>query len=160
MAAPTATAYQAPSGRKLVRGHKTLMIFSNNPTIALWTKKVKPPGKSGGEAINNTDMHHDTYRTKRSRGLIENMNAEVTYHYDPKALTQIEQQINREQALTIRYSDGSTYAFWGYLQEWEPDEIDEESTDPPTAKCTFVETDWDPVNHVEAGPVMTEVAGT
>lgn len=160
MAAPSATTPGTPAGRKLYRGHKTIVVFADNTTIALWTKTAKPPGKDGGEPINNTDMHHNVYRTKRARNLIEHMNAEATFHYDPKAFTQIEAMINREQSITYRFSDGSTYAFWGFLKSWEPDELSEDSTEAPTAKCEFVETDWDPNNHVEAGPVMTEVAGT
>lgn len=155
---PSATARGTPSGRKLKKGFRTLVTLSRNPTIALFEVSVTPPGIDGGDAIDNTTMHNTRRRTKAPRDLIDSTDMTFTAAYDPKIYTDILAQVNVEQTITCRWSDGSTLAFFGFLQKFEPGENTE--TDMPTATVTIVETDVDPTTGAETDPVMVEVAGT
>lgn len=158
MAAPSATSPQDPSGTKLDHGFRTRVVFSSNPTVALWLIEAELPEVEGGDPIDNTDMHNLTQRTKRLRKLIERMNAESVWHYAPKSRAQIDEMINREQTVTYWLSDGSSHAFYGGITNAKYSKFDEEND--PRVTLQITETDWDPVNDVEAGPVTTEVAGT
>lgn len=158
MAAPTVTAYQAPSGTKLDDGHSTRITFSTDPTIALWIKMATPPGVDVGDPIDNTDFHNTEFVTKRLQHLLEYTDGKFTCHYDPKAYTNIRSQCGREQSVTWRFSDGSTVAHWGGMKSFKPNEL--KKGEDPTAEVEIVVTNYDPDNNVEAGPVVTEVAGT
>lgn len=158
MAAPTPTARGTPSGIKLRNGFRTLITFATNPTIEFWEMSVKPPGIDGGEAIEQTTMHNVTWRTKTSRSLKTLTDASSNVEYDPLLYTSILALINVETTVTVTFPDGTTLAFFGFLQKFEPGELKE--GDPPTAGITIIPTNYDPTGHVEAAPVLTNVSGT
>jgi hypothetical protein len=158
MAAPTPTTRGTPTGIKLDDGYRALITLSNNTTISFWEKKVQPPGADGGGPVDTTTMHNNTYRTMSSRALITLTEISVTVAYDPGIYTAIMQQINREQTITVLFPDGSTVAFYGFLQKFEPSDLEEGNQ--PEAKITITPTNYDPTNRVEAGPTITSVSGT
>lgn len=164
MAAPAATPRGTPTGIKLKDGYSTKVTLSLNTTIELWEKTVKPPGIDGGDAIQQTTMHNTTWRTFASRGLLTLTEHTFKAAYDPSIYTSILSMINVQkvgtsaQVITVTFPDGSTLAFYGYVKMFEPDEHQEGTQ--PEATVTITPTNYDPVNNVEAAPVLTSVAGT
>lgn len=158
MANPATTVRLAPVGRLLKDGHPTKVAFARDPDISLWELTVKPPGVSGGDPINITTMHNVIWETKASQALQALTDGSLTFAYDPVVYNQILGLVNQEGSVTVRYSDGSTLDFFGYLGMFDPNEISRGTM--PTASGTLVTTNLDPVNEVEAGPVLTSVAGT
>lgn len=158
MAAPSPTARGVPTGIKMKDGYRALITLSNNTTIQLWEKQVQPPGFDGGDAIEQTTMHNDDYRTFAPRSLITLTEFSVTAAYDPGVLTAISQQVNREQTITITFTDGSTWACFGFMKSFTPQQMSE--GEQPEAEITIQPTNWDPTNRVEAGPALASVTGT
>lgn len=158
MAAPTPTARGTPSGIKLEDGFRSLHTFSHNATIGLWEVDIAPPGDDGGEPINTTTMHNITYRTMSPRALISSSPSTIRFAYDPAARASIRQELNREQTMTVTFPDGSTEAYYGFLQSVTFDALVEGTM--PMGTAVIQPTNFDPTNRVEAGPVVTSVAGT
>lgn len=158
MAAPTATARQTPGGIPLRDGHPTFITFAADPDISLWEKSVTPPGIDGGDPVDTVTFHNDVWRTMASRSLKTLTEASFSAAYDPAIYTQILNICNVETSVTVTFSDGSTLAFWGYLQSFEADEITE--GEQPTGTATIVATNTDPANGAEADPVLNSVTGT
>ena len=159
MAAPATTVRAAPTGRYLDDGFSTKIAFARDSNIELWEQTVTPPGIDGGDAIEIVTMHNVTWRTMRARSLKTLMESSFEALYDPVVYNSIlNNLINQEGAITCHFPDGSKIDFYGFLQKFEPGELSE--GEPPTATVTIVPTNFDLTNNVEAGPVLTEVAGT
>lgn len=158
MAAPTPTARGTPAGIPLEDGFSTKITLGTLTTISFWEKTVRPPGMDGGDPIPQTTMHNALYRTFSARALKSLTMVTCTAAYDPTVYTDIIANINFECVITVRFADGSTLCFYGYLQKFEPQDVKE--GEQPEAQITLVPTNWDPTNHVEAAPVLTSVAGT
>ncbi len=159
MAAPATTARVAPTGIRLTDGFKTTIAFARKSNINLWEKEPKPPGLDGGDAIETTTMLNSTWRTMAPRQLTTLTKLTGTFAYDPGVYADIlSVLLNQPGAITVHYPDGSTLDFYGYLEKFEPQSHKE--GDMPLAECTVTPTNFDPVNHVEAAPVVTATAGT
>lgn len=160
MAAPSAASSRpTPGGRFLTEGHSTVVVFSRKPSIGLWIKQPKPPGVDGGEKIKITSMHNLLYHTAAPQALIMITDGTFTASYDPQALADIiTTLINAPGTITIFFPDNSTFAAYGYLQKFEPNQI--QQGQQPEGQATVCITNWDVSNWVEAGPVITQVAGT
>lgn len=158
MAAPTPTVRVTPGGIMLKDGYRTLITFSRDTDVSLWEKKVTPFGLDGRESIDQTTMWNNDYVTKAPRSLVDTTDGSMTCSYDPAVYTQLVAMLNVEQTITYTVSDGTTVAVYGYLQKFEPQEMEEGTQ--PEAKVTIVHTNWDYVNKVEAGPAVASVSGT
>lgn len=158
MAAPVASARQTPPGIKLKDGHSTLVTLQSDPNIDFWEKNITPPGLDGGEAVEQTTMHNAVWRTVRPRELVTLTEMTFTSGYDPVVYDQILAIINIETTITVWFSDGSSLAFYGFLRVFQPTDTVEGTQ--PEATVTITPTNFDPVNKVEAGPVLVEAAGT
>ena len=158
MAAPATTARSTPWGIALSDGYSTKIAFAADPDISFWEKTVGPPSLDGGDAIETTTMHNAAYRTLSSRALITLGESSVTVAYDPDLYDEVLGIINVNTAITVHFPDGSPLDFWGFLRTFEPGENAE--GEQPEATITIQPTNYDPNNTVEAGPVLTEVAGT
>jgi hypothetical protein len=158
MAAPTPSARVSPAGIKLKDGFKTVITFAADTDISLWEKNVTPPGIDGGDAVAQTTMHNVTWRTMAPRQLKTLTDFKVTAAYDPAVYTQILAIVNVETTVTVTFPDGSTLAFYGFLKTLEFADLVEGTQ--PELTATVVPTNFDPVNHVEAAPVLASVVGT
>lgn len=159
MAAPSPTTRGTPTGIMAPDGYQALITISGATTVSLWEKAVTPPGVDGGEAIPLTTMHTTRYRRFGPRALITLTPVSMSVGYDPAVYDTIISLVNsRTTTITIEWYDGSTLAFYGFLQKFEPQQLQEGAM--PEANCTIVPTNWDPTNNVEAGPLMTSVSGT
>jgi hypothetical protein len=103
-------------------------------------------------------MHNATVTTKAAQALYDVPNAQTTVAYDPAVITQIQALVNQEGSITEHFSDGSTLSYYGYLKSFAPAEKTRGTQ--PEATIEIVVTNWDPINRVEAVPVLTSVAGT
>lgn len=158
MAAPTATTRPAPGGRILRDGFSTKISFSRDTDVSLWEKTVTPPGLDGEDAIDISTMHNTDWRTFHPRSLMTMTEMSCTVGYDPACYTQLIELINAPGSITVIFPDGTTLAFYGYLRTFEPSENTE--GEMPEADITIQCTNFDPINSVEAAPVITSVAGT
>jgi hypothetical protein len=159
MAAPTPTARTSPTGKILENGHVSKITFARDANVNLWEIDVGQPAMDGGEPVDTTTQHNSQWRTRSPRTLIDLAPFTVTFGYDPiireEALNNL---LNQRDTITIRYPDGSTLAFYGYLKSLTFDPLSEGEF--PTGTAEIVPTNWDPTNDVEAAPVLTLVSGT
>ena len=158
MAAPTPTARVTPTGIILPDGFSSKLTLAASAAISLWETEVTPPGMEGGDRIDVTTMHNTTVMTFVPQALIDMTESSMTVGYDPNCYNQILALMNVETTITITWADGSTLAFYGYLRNFAPTGLVRGTM--PTATVTVAPTNYDPVNRVEAVPVLTSVAGT
>ncbi len=157
MAAPTPTSRGTPSGLMLENGYRSKITIALNATIEFWEKTVQPPPLDGGPKIKLTTMHNDTVHTYAPSALIDVGDSMITVAYDPNCYNTIKAVLNAKTTITETFADGSTLAYYGYLQKFEPDPLEEGKQ--PEAKLTIVATNRDSAG-VEYAPVLTSVSGT
>lgn len=158
MTAPAPTVRQTPSGRKLKDGYATLITCALDPDIEFWEKEVTPPGFDGGDAIDQTTFHNDEFRTKSPRSLLDMTDSQATVAYDPAVLTSIRNIALRETTWTWRFSDGTTWAAYGFLRVFKPLACTE--GEQPEAEIEITPSNYDNTANVEAGPALASVSGT
>lgn len=160
MAAPSATARGTiPSPRKRLKdGFKMLVTFARYPSLALWEISGKPTGYDTGGPIDINTMVDDMYRPKYPRSKITETPATVKAGYDLAVEDDIENMLGVPDTITFRYFDGSTKAFFGFLDKFEPNELVDGTM--PMADVTIEPMSFDVANEVVAGPTITSVAGS
>lgn len=158
MTAPSVTARTTPTGIKLDDGYQTLVAFAADPDICFWEKSVTPPGMDGGDPVDTTTMLNETYRTRSPRALVTMTECQLTAAYDPNLYTTILLLLNVETSITVHFPDGSTVAFYGFLQKFSPKAHTEGAQ--PEADITIVPTNQDPTTGAETPPAIANVAGT
>ncbi len=159
MAAPdAANAIRAtPGGLPLRDGFNTIIGFSTDLDVNLWEKASTPPGDDMGDPIDTTTFWNATYKTKWPRTLIEVTDGSFTCAYDPLVRTQLLAMLGVNQEISVMFNDGSTWAFWGFLKSFTPQEVSD--GEQPEAAVEFVITNADDT-FLEQGPVVGGVAGT
>lgn len=158
IAAPTPTARTLPTGTKEPEGFPVLVTFSLNPGLWFWEKVSKPLAYDDGEPIDQTTQFNVKFMTKAPRALIDTPPLHSKGMYDPDIYSQIITMIGTRQTITHKFPNGSTVCFYGYVQKFEPE--DTEIGKAPEADITYVVTNWDQVNQVEAGPAYASAHGT
>jgi hypothetical protein len=158
MAAPATTAIGTPAGLKLRTGWKCLFTFSVKPTVSIFIKSSTPPGLDGGDMIPNTTFLNTAYRTGAPRQLITVGPANFTAEYAPEVYSEAPTIINKEGSVSIWFPDGSHLDAYAYLRSLKPSGTDEGKD--PELEGVIEFTNYDPVNHVEVGPVYTPATGT
>jgi hypothetical protein len=133
-------------------GYQTLIAFADNPSVKFWEKEVTPPGMSGGGSNDTTTMHNTTYRTFAPKQLKTMSESSFTAAYDPEVYQSVISMIGDNQLITITFPDGSTLAFWGWLDEFTPNALVE--GEQPTAECTIIPSNQN-ASGVETAPVYT-----
>jgi len=121
-------------------GHPTTIEFANQPsgtgpTITFWEKEVTPPGMDSGGANDTTTMRNSTYRTMAPKQLITMTEMTLVASYDPRFYDDIVAMISTNQLITITFPDGSTVAFFGWLDKFVPGNMVE--GEQPTATITI-----------------------
>ncbi|MEM3120686.1 MAG: hypothetical protein QXZ57_07210 [Nitrososphaerota archaeon] len=158
-AAPTPSAIGTPAGIHLRDGYSSKIVFAALNTASFWEKTVQPSALDGGEPIDQTTMRNTTWTTKAPQSLKDMGPVQVVCAYDPDYWNQIDTElINVPTTITIQYPDGSTLALYGYLKSAAPNPL--QRGQQPEITLVIVPTNWDHVNKVEAGPVLTSVSGT
>lgn len=142
--------------QRLDDGHATLITFANIPTIRVYEKEVTPPGASGGGENDTTTMRNNTWRTRAPKKLKTLSPASFTVAYDPQVYQDIADQLNKNQAITISFPDGSSLTFWGWIDEFTPGAIVE--GEQPTADMTIIPSNQD-ASGAEIAPSYTAASG-
>lgn len=103
--------------------------------ITLFEKEVTPPAVDGGGPNDTTTMRNTNWRTKQPKRLktLSEMKGKVAY--DPAFYNTVVANVNVNQALSVRFSDGSRIGFWGWIDKFTPDAIKE--GEQPTAEITI-----------------------
>lgn len=158
MAAPVASTRITPTAWKVDQGYRILITLAANKSIAFFEVEVTPAGVDGGDAIKTSTQFNNTYHSKRPRHLMMTDGAKVKAQLAAGTRHQCELIINVETTITETYPDGSTYAYYGFLKSVKFGSFKE--GEKPDCDIEIVETDWDYVNAVEAGPVYVPTAGT
>ena len=133
-------------------GFSTLITFADYPTVKFYEKTVTPPGMQGGGANDTTTMHNTTWRTMAPKKLKTMSEASAKVSYDPVVYTDVVAMIQTNQLCTLHFPDGSTVDFWGWLDEFTPDEVQEGSQ--PTASIKIIPSNQN-TSGVETAPAYT-----
>ncbi len=158
MAAPSHTALVIPTGIMIPDGFKTTVAFSTASGVNLWPKDVTPPGVEGGGGIPVDTMLNTLYRIKRAKKLVSIDDISFDAGWDPSSYNIYVNICNKEGSCTVYLPDGSYGDFYGYLNSFKPGRHSEGAF--PLAACMLVITNWDPVGHLEVGPVWVGTGGT
>lgn len=137
---------------RLRDGHRTLLSFALAPSVKFFQKRVTPPGIDGGGENDTTSMHNNTWRTRQPKKLYTLTPATITAAYDPAVFTEILAMINVNQLITVTFPDNSTYAFFGWVNNFTPNEHTE--GEEPTASVTVIPSNQN-ASFVETAPVLT-----
>lgn len=115
-------------------------------------KTVTPPGMSGGGPIDITTMRNLALRTKSPKHLQQMDDMALTAAYDPAAyVVAFGVLINVNQLITVDFPDGSSLVFYGYLNEFKPQEHRE--GEQPLANLAIICTNVDN-SGIETDPVF------
>jgi len=120
----------------LVDGYQTLIEFTENTAVKFIEKTVTPPGISAGGAIDTTNMANDKWRTKSPKSLLELLDSGVSVQWDPAVYAQIITMAGKNNLITITFPDATTFAFWGWLDTFDPGEMQE--GEEPLADVTII----------------------
>lgn len=137
---------------RLDDGHSTFLTFAENSSVKFYEKTVTPPGIKGGGPNDTTTMHNETWRTHAPKKLKTLSEGGASVAYDTAVYTQILAMINVNQLITIHFPDGSTYAFWGWIDEFTPGAIKE--GEQPVAEVKMQPSNQND-SDVETNPVYT-----
>jgi len=116
-------------------------------------KTVTPAGLSGGGGIPITTMRNLTMRTVAPKSLITVDALTLTVAYDPGVYgggNTFSGSININQQIVIAFPDGSTFTFWGFLDEFKPQENRE--GEQPLAALTVIASNIDDTGS-ESAPI-------
>lgn len=158
MAAPTLNARGAVVGTRLDNGWQALLAIGTNLTIEIYEKQITPPAIDGGDPIMTDTMQNSVYVTKAPQCLQEWDDITVVCAYDPAVLSELQTLINFIDSYTIHYPDGTTLTLWAYLRRVESSPL--QKGVQPELTLTIIITNWDPINCVEAGPVLVAGSGS
>ena len=119
-------------------------------TLRIWEKTVTPPGVQGGGPNDTTTMRNTRWRTRAPKKLLTLSTMSVTAAYDPEVYETILSIIQINKWLVVNFADGSRLGFWGWLDEFTPNEVSE--GEQPDADVTFEPSNQD-ADGEEAEPV-------
>ena len=141
-------------------GHATTIEFDVASGVTLTSyfreKSVTPPSITGGGENDTTTMRNSTWRTKQPKKLVSLGNMTFTASYNPECYDLIvDELLNVNGLITVTFSDGSTLAFYGWLDEFTPGACEEGSQ--PEATCTIICSNQQS-NGDETAPVFSAAA--
>lgn len=137
-------------------GYATLITIAALPAVKLYEREVTPPALDGGGPIETASMRHTTWRTKDPKTLKGLGDLVATVMYATIAYNQINGIINTPGSFTIRWPDGATLQFYGYVDKFTPSGHSEGNL--PTATITIVPTLRHSLTGAETAPVFTPAA--
>lgn len=142
----------------LPNGHRTLISISG-VTAQFEEVSVTPPGISGDDPVEQTNMRANNYRTFSGGALMTMTEMSIKVNYAVGAYTQLLPLIRKNRYVTITFFDGSSISLYCIIASFTPDEVN--TNEKPTATLVLTPsnlTTADPP--VETGPVYATVAAT
>jgi hypothetical protein len=158
MAPPPVTARTLPTHAKIRDGFPTTIALSLLPGIDFYEKTLNPPGYDGGDMIDVTTMLNIAWRTMLPRSLKTLTPMTINALYSAYIYIDVTTLINAQGAASVHFPDGDVLSFYCALNKMEIGQHAEGAA--PEAVFTLTPTNWDYVNLVEAGPILTSVSGT
>jgi len=131
-------------------GHPTKIGFAEDADVAMWEKEVTPPSVEGGGENDTTTMHNLIWRTKAPKKLKTLGESSFTAAYDPAVYEEVITMLNTNQLITVTFADGSTLAFWGWIDSFTPGAAVE--GEQPTVDVTIIASNQND-SLVETAPV-------
>lgn len=156
MAAPAAVTRLTPAGLHLFDGYQAFVAFQLAPGLPIWEKKVTCFGLDGREPVEQTTMHNLIYTTHAPRKLRTVTPLLITAAFDPAAWGACNNMLNRVQAVSHYWSDGSVLTAWAFLQKVEMAE--EAEGEQPEMNLTVMVASIDP-NLLTAAGLKGQGAG-
>lgn len=140
---------------RLNDGFKTLVDFvdTNVGGVIIWEKRVKPPGMIGGGANDTTTMRNTRWRTKQPKNLLDLSEMTCTIAYDTLVYRDLISALQVNQQIVITWPDFAQLFFWGWLDEFQPNEIVEGAQ--PEAEIKIIPSNQDD-NGDEVAPELSE----
>lgn len=136
-------------------GYQTLIEFSAADSgfyLRGEEQTLTPAGLDGGGPIDTTTMRNSALRTMQPKQLITTTPASIDVLWDPALYADVYAMVNTNQQLTFTFPDGSTAIFWGFINTFSPQQIQEGQP----ALCTI---GFQPTNENNSG-VETAPSGT
>jgi len=118
--------------------------FSTTISVAGTTfieKTLTPPGISAGGAIDTTNMRSTAWRTKRPKSILELLDSGISVQWDPAAYTAIKADLGVNQEIIVTFPDGDILAFYGWIDTFDPGEMQE--GEEPLADVTIIASNTD-----------------
>ena len=126
-------------------GFSTVVAFALAPTVKLYEKSIKPSGLTGGGPIDTTTMYNIRYRTTSPKSLMNVENVEFDAAYDPEVFNTIKTTLMQQNNLiTVTFPNGALWEFWGYLDEFVPNQHVE--GEMPLASCKIIASNVNAAN--------------
>ena len=135
----------------LTDGFATLISLAVAPSVHFREIDVTPPEVQAG-AIDQTTMRNTAWKTTAPKTLKTLGDVSLTVAYDPVVLNDIETAIGQNNLITLTHPDGSTWAFWGWLDSFKPSSNKEGAR--PEASVTLKSSNTN-ASGVEVAPVYT-----
>ncbi len=128
---------------RLDDGYQTIITFASSTSgvQVWWEKEVTPPGISGGGENDTTTMRNSAYRTKSPKNLFTLTPGSFVAAYDAAILDELIAMVNVNQQITITFPDGSTWVFFGWIDEATPNALVE--GEQPTINITMIASNQD-----------------
>jgi hypothetical protein len=158
MAAPPVIVRILPTAYKLPEGFKTTIAFSLKPGVNLWEVDVPLPG-ADSTVIDTTTQLNIKWHTKWLSALVDSPEVSGTAAYDPSFYDDFIFLTGAQAgSWTVHTSTNTTVSCWGGLKSFVP-QPHKHSTFP-LMNFTVINTNYDPVNRVEAGVSTVPSVGT
>lgn len=157
MAAPSVVTRGTPAGAALKSGFRSKFGVAALTTFALWEFEITPGAWEGGEPIPFSSFFNTKYHTKRPQTLIEIGPYTITGKYEPNIFgpSMLPSLINVETTGTLLWPDLGTVSCYGWMRSCSFSNALKEGQ-LPQATIVFEVSNWDVVNHVEAGPSFVD----
>jgi len=124
-------------------GHPTTLAFAeaSSGVTVFWVKELTPPGISGGGENDTSTMANSTWRTRSPKSLKTLSPASFVAAIDAAILDEMVSMVGVNQQITITFPDSSTWVFWGWIDEFTPNNFVE--GEQPTANMTIIPSNQD-----------------
>lgn len=108
---------------RLDDGFSSIIGFSLDASVHVYEKTIKPPGIHAGGAVDTTTMRNTAYRTANPKRLKTLSESTVKVAYATTVLAQMLAMVGKNQQITVTFSDGSSWNFFGWIDEFTPGDL-------------------------------------
>lgn len=158
MAAPVPNTRQFPTAMRLDDGHQSVIAWNSQADLAIFEKTLQVPATDNGDPIETSTMLNQEFETKAPQRLKGHDDGVVVAGFDPNARETIDDLVGLPDSISWWYPEGTGYVHWGYARRAEFSPLTK--GEMPEVTISIVQTNWDPYNCAEAGPVYVDGTGS